>query len=240
MKIAIVDDLSMCRADIQDCVERYLREHYDGEMPFVEQFASGEEFLAGFQAEFYDIIFIDQFMSGLSGMDTARRIREKDEVTALVFITTSRDYAIDSYGVRASGYLVKPYSYLEFAKAMDNAGLEKIRNARFICLEGKKILLREILWCSLEGHYLQIHTEKRGILRFRVAMRELSILLEPYIQFLNCYKGCIVNMERVACMGKLDFQMVNGEKVPFSKRDRKKIESLYHAYIFRRERMGGL
>ena len=72
-----------------------------------------------------------------------------------------------SYGVRACGYLLKPYLYEDFARTMDLAGLDKVRSARFIRMEEEKILLHEILWCDRDEHYIQVHTDKRGILRFR-------------------------------------------------------------------------
>lgn len=80
--------------------------------------------------------------------------------------------------------------------AASPAPLTKVLNARFICVEQSKILLRDILWCGQNGHYVEIHTEKRGILRFRISFGELSRLLVPYPQFLICYKDCMVNMER--------------------------------------------
>ena len=45
------------------------------------------------------------------------------------------------------------------------ARLEKIMNARFIALGDDRILLKEILWCDRDGHYVQIHTDMRGVLR---------------------------------------------------------------------------
>lgn len=167
MRAAIIDDFPQCREKIRDCLCRYFRENYIGEMPAIDEFAGGEEFLSGFTKEAYDIIFIDQYMNGLSGMDTALRIRKKDMLAVLVFVTASREHAVDSYGVRASGYLVKPYGYEDFKRTVELAGLEKIRNARFICIEDIKILLNEILWCDKDGHYIQIHTDRRGVLRDR-------------------------------------------------------------------------
>lgn len=236
MRVAIIDDMAVWREEIEKALQRYLQENYAGETPVVEHFASGEAFLARFQPESYDLVFIDQYMAGTSGMDTARRIREQDRLAALVFVTSSREHAIESYGVRACGYLVKPFAYEAFAQMMTLAGVEKIRGARFIQLEQEKILLREILWCDRSGHYCQIHTDRRGILRFRLPAGQMSELFAAYPQFLACYKGCLVNAERVARLEEWAFVLDNGEQVPFAKRDRKKLEMQYHAYLFRRER----
>ena len=57
-----------------------------------------------------------------------------------------------------------------------------------------------------------------------------------YPQFLICYKGCIINLDHVEQMSELDFILTNKEKIPVSKRDRKKIESDYHTYLFQKAR----
>ena len=192
--------------------------------------------MSQFQPEAWDVIFIGQYMAGLSGIDTVRKIRERDRLAALGFDTTSRSHAVESYRVRASGYLVKPYDYGDFEKTMELCGVEKIRNARFIRVEKNKVLLREILWCGQDGHYVEVHTEKRGTFRFRLPFGEFTKQLAPYPQFLTCYKGCIVNLERAQRIDELDFVMDTGERVPFSARDRKKIETLFDEYTFQRER----
>lgn len=240
MRAAIIDDMEPCREELRSCLHQYLKERYAGETPNLAEFSSGEDFLSRFQPEAWDVIFIDQYMEGLSGIDTAKKIREKDALVALVFVTTSRDHAIESYGVRACGYLVKPYEYGDFEKTMELAGVEKIRSARFIQVEREKVLLREILWCDKDEHYTQIHTDRRGVLRFRVPFGELTGLLAPYPQFLTCYKGCIVNAERVECIDALAFVLDNGASVPFAQREKKKLEGLYSSWLFQREREGAI
>ncbi len=236
MKAAVIDDLAACREDISNLLCRYIHENYAGETPVIEEFASGEEFLGSFVPEAYDLIFLDQYMTGLSGIDTAHKIREKDGLTAIIFVTTSRDHAIDSFGVRACGYLVKPYGYENFKQTMDLCGMEKIRNARFIQMGDERILLRDILWCNQSDHYVQIHTQNRQVLRYRLPFKVFAERLRPYPQFLVCCKGCIVNLERVEQVDELYFILDTGEMVPFAQRDRRKMETRFYDYLFQRER----
>lgn len=235
MRFAIVDDLAFCRDEIKKNLFRYIGENFAGEHPQIDEFDSGELFLENFSPETYDMIFIDQYMNGISGIDTAKKIRESDNLVALVFITTSRDHALDSYEVRASGYLVKPYKFKDFSRTMELVNMIKLRNARFISIGGRKILLREILWCDRDEHYVQIHTDRQGILRLRLSFAELEQLLLPYIQFLSCYRGCMVNMDRAVKIHNLNFIMDTGEAVPFRKRDRGNIEKQFNSYLFQRE-----
>lgn len=236
MDIAIIDDLSECRKEIQNSLLRFFLKHYREEPLRIMEYSSGEEFLSVFQKETFDLIFIDQYMQGVSGIETAKRIRLSDDLVSLVFITTSRDHAIESYQVRASGYLLKPFSYIDFETTMTMLDIARLKNARSICVQDEKILLREILWCDIEGHYVQMHTQHRGILRYRIPFSTAAEKLLEYPQFLTCYKGCIVNLDQVERMNELDFSMINGEKVLFSKRDKKEIENYYHTYLFQKVR----
>lgn len=240
MKIAIIDDLVECINKVDDCLNRFFQEHCIDENLTIKEFFSGEEFLTDFKKDSFDLIFIDQYMNGLSGISTAKNIRQIDELVVLVFITSSRDHAIDSYQVRASGYLLKPFTYDDFKNTLSIIGMEKLKNARFINIENEKILLREILWCNINGHYIQIHTTQRGILRYRLPFKTITDKLINYSQFLTCYKGCIINLDHVDQIDDADFILITGEKVAFSKRYKKKIETDYHSYLFQRAREDNL
>lgn len=240
MKVAIIDDLSECRKELSDNLYRYVYEHCAKEWMPADLYISGEDFLSTFVPETYDVIFIDQYMCGLSGLETARKIREQDSLVPLIFVTTSRDHAVDSFSVRACGYLVKPYAYEDFKQTMQLAGIRKIRGARFIRMDQEKILLRDILWCDHSAHYSQIHIDNQRILRYRTSFSQLTHLLAPYSQFLACYKGCLVNMERIARLGQTFFIMDDGTQIPFALRNKKNIEAQYYAWLFQREREDGL
>lgn len=236
MKVAIIDDLAECRNDIQSCLRQFFSKHYEEESFRIEAFISGEAFLTVFRKDSYDLIFIDQYMDGLSGMDTARQIRVKDVFVSLVFITTSKDHAIDSYQVRAGGYLLKPFSYEDFEQTLLLLDMARLRSARYICVQDERILLREILWCDVDGHYMQIHTCQHGEMRYRIPFATVADMLMDYPQFLTCYKGCIVNLDHVERMEEVAFLLDTGDRVLFSKRDRKNIENGYHRYLFHKAR----
>lgn len=236
MKIAVIDDRESCREEIKNYFSRYLTEQCGGEKIQAEDFISGEDFLYRFIPNSYDIIFIAQFMSGMTGIETAREIRKRDALVSLIFVTTSRDFAIDSYGVQACGYLVKPYTYQDFINTLNAARIEKIRRARFIRIEQDSVLLREILWCDSDGHYSRIHSDRKGLIRYRLTFAELAEKLSAYPQFLTCYKGCIINLERTDRMNDQNFVLDDGTPIPFAKRERKKLAAAYHQYLFQRER----
>ena len=65
----------------------------------IQKFSSGEELLSDYKDT--DIIFLDIKMSKLSGMDTARKIREIDKNVEIIFTTALQEYVFEAYDVRA-------------------------------------------------------------------------------------------------------------------------------------------
>ena len=90
-RIAIVEDEAAVRKQLAGYVQRYTRQYGT---PFeVTEFADGMEILEDYRPQF-DIIFLDVEMKHLDGMETARRIRERDGGVLIVFITNMAQYAI--------------------------------------------------------------------------------------------------------------------------------------------------
>lgn len=65
-----------------------------------------------------DILFLDIQMPGLTGMELSRLVQPP---TRVIFTTAFKEYAYDSYEVRALDYLLKPITYQAFLKAATHA-----------------------------------------------------------------------------------------------------------------------
>ena len=143
MRIAIVDDLSTDAEALRKLLCRWASEQGIPLVPSPVILESGEALLAHFAPNAFDIIFLDIYMAGITGMEVARKIRELDTHCQLIFTTTTGEFAVDSYEVGAAYYLVKPFSYNELvsrAKAL-------IR--RYHVYQGKNMPVREA--ASKEG-----------------------------------------------------------------------------------------
>ena len=67
----------------------------------------------------FDLYFLDVIMQ-LNGIDTARKIREIAPDAIIVFTTSSTEYAIDAFSVKAYNYLVKPLSEEKIYNLLDD------------------------------------------------------------------------------------------------------------------------
>lgn len=111
MKIAIVDDSSLDRDFLKNGLEIIFEERNIENLE-IQEFSSGEELLNYLRenpSDFFHIIFMDIYMEDLTGVETAKAIRKTDEQVKIVFITTSNEFASESYEVRAEDYLIKPF-----------------------------------------------------------------------------------------------------------------------------------
>lgn len=239
MKVAIVDDLQADKEILKEYISRYAAE----KSLFIETecFCSGEHFLKNAQPHKYRLVFLDIYMKEMDGMQVAETLRLEDKETLLVFTTSTKDFAIQGYAVKASGYLVKPYDYTLFRQTMDLIKPMLEKDLRFIEVKEKrnhvKILLHDILYCDYDNHYILFHT-KEEVIRSYMKFKELEELMEPYNEFLCCYRNIMVNLDRVQVLESESFIMENGERIPIRRPDRTKVRELYAEYVFRKMKGG--
>ena len=233
MNIAIIEDSGQELSLLERCLQSYLssRQVYR----VIDTYTSGEAFLENWPSKSYDLVFLDILMEGISGIEVARKIRETDSECLLIFISSSKEYALQGFEVRAFDYLLKPLSEERFQKTMDLCQNELAKHIRYIEVKESrtlvKIPLNEIIYTDYYNHYIQIHTAAR-LIRSYQQFDVFSPLLLCYPQFLCCYRNCIVNMDHVDSVDKHDFVMENGERVPITRGNRNSIYQQYAYYQF--------
>ena len=117
MRIAICDDEPISLQITSSLVERWSAE--SGNPVEVFAFDNGDALLAKSSVLRMDLVFLDIIMPLLSGMSTAKELRECDCNARIVFLTASSAFALESYDVKASGYLLKPITYDQIKKLLD-------------------------------------------------------------------------------------------------------------------------
>lgn len=83
-------------------------------------FDNGDELISKNAAFRMDIILLDIVMPLLNGMDTARELRAQDTAVKIIFLTSSPEFALESYEVRAQDYLLKPITYERLRRALED------------------------------------------------------------------------------------------------------------------------
>ena len=93
-----------------------------------------------------------------------------------------------------------------------------------------RIPIQSILWVNTSQNASLLHTDG-GIIKTYMTFTNMKALLNRNTNcFLVCYKGCLVNMNRISRIDGIDFMMENGEQVQIRKRDGNRIRQSYVLY----------
>lgn len=220
VKVTIADDEKQAREQLEKFffqLSLALKEEIQ-----VQSFSSGEELIKEYDYS-ADIICLDIQMQGQDGIQTAKKIREKDEQVILIFVTNMAQLAIEGYAVRALDFIIKPISYYSFELKMQNVVRsvmnKKTKTLVFNYENGiEKISCEDIYYIEVEGHYISCYTVE-GVLRQKTSLKELEEKLEG-LSFKRCNHCYLVNLKHVKSVRKEEI-LVGGDWLKIS-RPRKK------------------
>lgn len=192
----IIDDEPLSR----DVLRKYIGEVTDLEI--VAECSDAIEATHQLNKTRIDILFLDINMPGLSGISFARSL----SVSPLIIFTTAYpEYAVEGFELDATDYLVKPYSFERFLKAVNRA-LERLRENRSAEGPGGKILVKadkklyavlfsEILFIEGQGDYIRIHTNQLKLMVHDTIKNFLESL--PSEEFMRIHKSFVVNLKQI-------------------------------------------
>lgn len=206
LRIATVDDNPADLKEIRICLSRYFKKRA-GKTPIdytITAYTSGPSFLEDFEKGDYDLILLDIYMPRMTGMQVAEEIRAIDEDAWIIFLTTSRDHALESYNVFASGYVLKPL--LENAPQLEtlltrllpeDSLAAKTLTVKLAGGECLSVPYSHILYMDCQGSRGAIlHLEDRT-LASQNSYQELADILLTDERFLETYHRLILNMNAV-------------------------------------------
>lgn len=150
----------------------------------------------------FDILLLDILMPGLNGIDAAAEIRARDENVKIIFLTSSSEFAVQSYSVQAYFYQLKPIRRESFSRLMDSVlavcSTEQSSSLLLRCKNGiTRITPRQLEYCEVIHRTLMIHLTSGKVLESVGSLDGLSRQLAPYGHFLRPHRSYLVNLEHV-------------------------------------------
>lgn len=221
LRVAVVEDEASDRKALAEYLQRSCREAM---VPLsLHEYDSGEAFLFSFEEEKWDVIFLDIQMKRLDGMETARRIRERDERVLIIFLTALLQYAYQSYEVDAFDFILKPLDPVRLERKFRRV-LEEAKAREEVVLrlpwEGgwKQVSSGDIFYIEVMDHRLVVHT-RQGTASFSGSLREMEEKLQGAC-FAKCSQSYLVNLRRVEAL-EGEMVLVGESWLKVSRRERK-------------------
>lgn len=234
------DDLSVLK-ELQILVDRY-RVERNREIAYAA-FQSSLELLAELEkGQRYDILFLDVLMPGQNGMAAAKEIRELDRAVKIIFLTSSPEYAVESYTVGAYFYQLKPIWPESFYRLMDSviAECKKAEQRSLImrCKSGiTRIELEKLICCEILGRTLQFYMEDGQVLESMGKLDELQGQLSVYANFLRPHRSYLINMDYIRTLSSKNILMQNQKEIPIPHGKYSEIKNQYLEYVFDRQQV---
>ena len=239
IKIAFCDDDMEVLHQMNELLDRYRVERNEDitYAAFQSPFELLTEIEKGIRP---DILFLDVVMPGQNGMDVAKEIRQYDMNMKIIFLTSSPEFAVESYSVGAYFYQLKPIWEESFFRLMDAvlAECEKKKKNSLI-LRSKdgitRIDLQQLEYCEVLGRKLLFHLENGAVLESAGSLDDLAGQLMQYSNFFRPHRSFLVNMEYIQNISSRSIKMVNDAEIPIPHGKCSEIKNIYMEYAFNGE-----
>ncbi len=234
LKIAICDDDVQELSRISDLISQYKTEK--GAVLKYDAFSNAIELLETMKRQAYDILLLDVLMPGMNGITAAHEIRGFDPSVKIVFITSSPEFAVESYAVNAHYYLLKPAKADKLFPIIDRISLEKGKGVETLSIMQPSGLIRlpigRLEFLEVQGKRLILHFDDGSIKEIRGSISEFEVKLLCKGNFLKVHRSYIINMEYIQALNARDITTLFGQNVPVSRLLHSKVKEAYMQFLF--------
>ena len=197
-------------------------------------FSSSTDLLEQYAPRQDDIAVLDIIMPGMNGLEVAKRLRTSNSDFSLIFLTSSKDFALPAYEVHPYGYLLKPADYEGFSQLLDSL-YQKL--CQFIVLKSGNdmcsILIEEIEWVEAVNRQVVFNLVGGKRLEVRDTFNNIQNKLLLYPGFFKPHRSYIVNFKHVEHFNTKEIFM-RGSKlcIPLSRGMDKEFKDKYFSFMF--------
>lgn len=221
--IAICDDESNITNQLYELIKQYQREK--AEEIHCDVYHNGEGLLL--VEKEYDIIFLDIYMSGIDGIETAKRLRKKDKTVEIIYLSSYSGLTKEALSVHAFEYLEKPINKTDIYKQLDEV-IERIFCKRvndenkhhIIEFNGGKTKMRlsidEIYYFEREDRRIKVITKKGNFVLYET-IASIEDKLKQF-DFVLPHQSFVININYIKDYFKGQIIMMNDDIIPIAQK----------------------
>lgn len=200
-------------------------------------FANGFELISTLEkGKQFDIFLLDIMMPGFTGIEVAKEIRTFDKAAPIVFFTSSPEFALQSYAVRAVNYVLKPISmdsfFITLDEVLNQMTIEQDADILIVkSTEGiQKIRLSTLVFAEVSGRSVYYHLLSGKVVECLEPFTSVCEKLLRYRYFLKTYRSYIVNMQYIDTINTKQITLQTAAVVPIVQGKMKEMKQHYLAY----------
>lgn len=189
----------------------------------------------------FDIYCLDIIMPGYTGIDVAKEIRNYDKTAPILFFTSSPEFAVESYSVKAINYVLKPISKEKFFAAFDDM-LEQIKVKEDDAIVVKsnqgiqKILIDNLVFAEVIGRNVLYHLRSGKVIECTESFGTACGALLNYECMIKPHRSYVVNMQYIDTIDNQKLTLQTLSTIPIAQGKAKEMKQQYLAYQLEEER----
>ncbi len=207
--IAVCDDEEIWVKSTTKQLDDYFTMH--NEIPVkIHSFQNGLELLEKANGIDFDLYIIDVLMPAIKGIDLGRKLRDNSKDGMIIYLTSSKDFALEAYDVQPFHYLIKPLEKDKLFSTLDRAfDIIKNRKNSSIVVKTKDGILSlafdDIIYVEYANRICKYHLrdgQTVSLSRQRQSFAEISSPLLEDDRFSRCGASLVVNLYYVNAINK--------------------------------------
>lgn len=234
MRIAICDDDSRELARISSLIDKYRKEK--AVALSYQTYQSATELVSVINSKNYDILLLDIMMPGISGIDAAHEIRAFDAQVKIVFLTSSPEFALESYAVKAYDYMLKPTSPDKLFPILDAIIAEEQRPLEGMTVKTQtgiaRILFAKLAFVEVKNKKLHFHMADGSVREVTASLAAFEDQLLSRSEFIKVHRAYIVNLWQVSELRPKELVTYAGCTIPISRLLYGKVRETYMEHLF--------
>lgn len=243
MKIAICDDELCYRKQFLSYLDEYMLKNPNNQLEY-SLFSNAQQLLdSTLLSKNFDVYLLDVIMPGMNGIELGLKLREKKLDGKIIYLTSSAEYAVDSYKVKAFQYLLKPVKKEELFAVLDELfSARALAKNNILIIKTRensvKVNISDILYVESGKRKLLYHMKNGQIIEtmtLRTSFQEAVQALLRTPNFVLCGASMVANLHHITMVGQEDLLFLDTYKVYLSKKMCREVRSAWCDYWFSEE-----
>lgn len=235
LQIAVCDDNIDELSNMVQLIDQYRTlKHLNCEHAI---FSNGFELVSSLEkGKRFDIYCLDIIMPGFTGIEVAKSIRTFDRTAPILFFTSSPEFALESYSVKAINYVLKPIRpeklFFIFDEVLEQIKTEKEEATVIVKSHNglQKVRISNLTFAEVIGRNVLYHLRSGNVIECTESFSSVCDHLLKYGCFIKPHRSYLVNMQYVDVIENNQITLQTLSSIPVAQGKAREIKQRYLNY----------